>query len=30
MENGYLAEDKVPQMVKKLYLLVLDALLFSF
>ena len=30
MENGYLAEDKVPQMVKKFYLLVLDALFFSF
>ena len=30
MENGYLAEDKVPQMVKKFYLLVLDASLFSF
>ena len=29
MESGYLAEDKVPQMVEKFYLLVLDAL-FSF
>ena len=30
MESGYLAEDRVPQMVEKFYLLVLDALLFSF
>ena len=30
MESGYLAEDEVPQMVEKFYLLVLDALLLSF